>query len=246
MSPLQSVRRAALFVADVLASVKLAPFLKKHKIKDKAYGQRLIDRLRTKHSLAPASRPGRPRTYTEEQLAAGQAELSKPSHPHHSKAELVRTLKEKGRLPTSAKPRGYGAALKRSLGEQGLQLGYGPRTKLHAISTADKKSRLEWCQRMQHIITESTVKVWWFEDEKMISGGGKMRSEWGSREGVGESCGRQSCKRQRAVLAGWPLTVCERAVVALCRGGHQGSWQRAAELGGWWRPGGRQAVGGMG
>ena len=184
MSQLQSVRRAALFVADVLASANLAPFLKKHNIKDKKYGQRLIDRLRTKHSLAPASRPGRPRTYTKEQLAAGQAELSRPSHPHHSKAELVRLLKEEERLPASAKSRGYGAALKRSLGEQGLQLGYGPRTKQHAITAADKRDRLAWCLRMQPIITDATVKDWWFEDEKMINGAGKMRGEWGRCGGV--------------------------------------------------------------
>lgn len=178
MSPLKSVKRAALFVADVLASVALGPFLKKWGIKDKRYGQRLIDRLRSKHSLAPAGRSGRPRKYTAEELAAGAAELSQPAHAHHSKAELVLQLKEDKRLPATAKTRGFSAALKRHLGERGLQLGYGPRTKQHALTTADERARLAWSRRMQHVITDATVKDWWCEDEKTISGAGKMRSEW--------------------------------------------------------------------
>lgn len=199
MSPLKSVTRAALFVADVLASVALTPFLKKWGIKDKNYGQRLIDRLRSKHSLAPARRSGRPRVYTEEELAAGEAELSQPSHAHHSKAELVQQLKEEQQLPATAKTRGYTAALKRHLGEQGLQLGYGPRTKQHALTSADQRDRLAWCRRMQPVITDATVKDWWCEDEKSISGSGTMRGEWGCVESIG----RRGCKRQRAVPAGW-------------------------------------------
>lgn len=229
MKPLKSVVRAALFVADVLASVTLAPFLKKHGIKDKKYGQRLIDRLRSKHSLAPASRSGRPRVYTADQLAAGEAELSRPSRAHHSKAQLVQQLKEEDRLPATAKTRGYGAALKRHLGEQGLQLGYGPRTKQHALTAADERSRLAWCKRMQHVITSSTVKDWWCEDEKTITSTAKYRSEWG------------------CVGAHWAAVVPEPAGCAaglvplhVWRGGwqhcagiaHQRSWQPTAQLGG--------------
>lgn len=186
MGPLETVRRAALFVADVLSSVNLAPFLKKHHIKDKRYGWRLIDRLRSKFSLEPADRPGRPRVYTVQQLAAGQAELSSASPPIYNAAELVQRLKDRQQLPATATPRGYLAALKRHLQLQGLQTGYGPRTMQHALTKSDERQRLAWCQSMQHKITDSTIKDWWFEDEKSINSAGTMRGECGGKVGYGQ------------------------------------------------------------
>lgn len=172
-----SVKRAALFVADVLSSVNLRPFLKKHGIKNKLYGKRLIEKLRTSCSLLPAPRRGRPRVYTADQLQAAQDELSKPRGPIHSKRELMRTLKDDGELPTDAKLRGFGPALDRHLAEQGLELGYGVRSKGQPISESIAAERLEWCREMQPLMTEEKVKDWWFEDEKPHGYGGKSRCE---------------------------------------------------------------------
>ena len=68
MKVLPQVKRAALFAADVLSSVDLKPFLKKHGIKDKLYSKRLVDRLRSTYSLQPAPRQGRPRVHTADEL----------------------------------------------------------------------------------------------------------------------------------------------------------------------------------
>lgn len=179
MRPPPSIVRAALFVADVLASVVDAPFLKKWGIKDKRYKARLVSKLRTQHSLAPAPRSGRPRVYTPEQLAAGQVALAAPSQPYHSTAALLLDLKEQQILPASATRRGYGNALKRHLGQQGLALGYSPRAKAQPLTDADKQQRLAWCQHMRLTITAATVQSWWFEDEKQHNYGGKARGEQG-------------------------------------------------------------------
>lgn len=96
MKVLPQVKRAALFAADVLSSVDLKPFLKKHGIKDKLYSKRLVDRLRSTYSLQPAPRQGRPRVYTADELQAAQDELTRPSQPVHSTRQLVQRLKEGG------------------------------------------------------------------------------------------------------------------------------------------------------
>lgn len=178
MKVLKSVKRAAIFVADVLSSVNLKPFLKKHNIKDKQYGKRLIDKLRSSGSLLPAPRQGRPRVYTDDQLQAAQDELTKPGPPFHSTRALVHKLKEEGELPAEAKPRGFKPALQRHLGQLGLQLGYGTRSKGQPITERTAADRLAWCLEMKDDLTERKVKSWYFEDEKPHGLGGKSRCEW--------------------------------------------------------------------
>lgn len=177
MTVTESVKRAALFVADVLRSVNLRPFLKKHNIKNKNYGKRLIDKLSSTYSLLPAPRKGRPRVYTPDQLQAAQEELTKPSGPIHSRRELMVKLKDDGELPTAAKVRGFGPALDRHLAEQGLHLGYGVRSKGQPISEAIAADRLKWCKEMRPLLADEKVKDWWFEDEKPHGYGGKSRCE---------------------------------------------------------------------
>lgn len=192
----QTVIRAALFIADVLSSVNLTPYLKKWDIKDKQYGKRLIEKLRTNHGLQPSPRQGRPRVYTEEQLAAGQDALTHPSRAYHSKAALVQELKEGGQLPAETKQRGYVPALKRHLQEQGLQLGYGTRSKQQPLTRRDEKERLSFCQRVVHILTPANLKKWWFGDEKPHSEGGKARCELpaaGSCIACSSVCGPGQC-----------------------------------------------------
>lgn len=166
-------------MADVLASVAVGPFLKKWGIKDKKYKSRLIDKLRTQFSLAPAPRTGRPPKYNSDQLAVGQAALTSGKRPYHSKAALVRELKEEEQLPAAAKQRGYVPALQRHLAGQGMSLGYGTRAKQQPVTTSDEHERLKWCRRMQKVITDTTVKCWAFEDEKQIGSSGKARGEPG-------------------------------------------------------------------
>lgn len=173
-----TVKRSALFIADVLSSVSLGPMLKKHDIKDKRYVPRLVQKLRTKFSLAPAPRTGRPRVYTEEHLTAAREELIQPSQPIHSTRALVQKLKAAGQLPEEAKVRGFQPALKRHLAEQHMQLGYGVRSKSQPITRASAAERLKWCKEMQPVMTERKVKNWYFEDEKPHGCGGKGRCEW--------------------------------------------------------------------
>jgi len=183
MKVLQSVKRAALFLADVLSSGSFTAQLKKHGIKDRKYKTRLEERLRTEYTLDPPAREGRPTVYTAEQLAAGEEALSRPAQTFHSAADLVQHLKEEGELPASATQRGYVAALKRHLTAKGLLLGYGVRSKQQALTAAVAAKRLAWCKEMQHVITSTTVKQWHFADEKPHSGsqlstGGQG---WGAR-----------------------------------------------------------------
>jgi hypothetical protein len=173
-----TVKRAALFIADVLSSVDLRPILKKHKIKDKTYASRLAEKLRTTFSLAPAPRQGRPHVYTDDQLEAAQDELIKPSQPIHSTRALVHRLKGDGELPEETKVRGFKPALQRHLAEQGLQLGYGVRSKSQPITAATAAQRLKWCKDMRPQMTEQKVKSWHFEDEKPHGLGGKSRCKW--------------------------------------------------------------------
>ena len=170
MKVLQSVKRAALFLADVLSSGSFTPQLKKHGIKDRKYKARLEERLRTEYTLEPPTREGRPAVYTEEQLAAGEEALSRPAQTFHSTAQLVQHLQEEEQLPASATQRGYAAALKRYLASKGLQLGFGVRSKQQAITAAVAAKRLAWCKQMQHVITSTTVRQWHFADEKPHSG----------------------------------------------------------------------------
>lgn len=180
MKVLPQVKRAALFVADVLSTVNLKPYLKKHNIKDKQYSKRLVDRLRTTFSLQPAPRQGRPRVYTEDQLQAAQDELTRPSQPVHSTRQLVQRLKQEGELPSVTSVKGFKPALKRHLAEQGLQLGYGTRSKRQPITRQLAADRLKWCREMQDELTDTKVKKWYFEDEKPHGLGGKSRCELAS------------------------------------------------------------------
>ena len=190
MKVLQSVKRAALFLADVLSSGSFTAQLKKHGIKDRKYKARLEERLRTEYTLDPPTREGRPGVYTAEQLAAGEEALSGPAQTFHSGAQLVQHLKEEGELPASATQRGFVTALKRHLAAKGLQLGYGVRSKQHAITAAVAAKRLAWCKEMQQVITSTTVKQWHFADEKPHSGsqlstGGQG---WGAHVAIVPSC----------------------------------------------------------
>jgi len=178
MKVLPQVKRAALFAADVLSSVDLKPFLKKHGIKDKLYSKRLVDRLRSTYSLQPAPRQGRPRVYTADELQAAQDELTRPSQPVHSTRQLVQRLKEGGELSAGTSVKGFKPALKRHLAEQGLQLGYGTRSKRQPITRQLAADRLKWCREMQGELTDMKVKTWYFEDEKPHGLGGKSRCEW--------------------------------------------------------------------
>ena len=60
-----------------------------------------------------------------------------------------------------------------------MKLAYGTRTKQHPLNKADAKARLLWCKQMEDVITDRTVKEWWFVDEKPHGTGGKSRCEWG-------------------------------------------------------------------
>ena len=179
MKVLKTVKRAALFLADVLASGPFTSLLKKHGIRDRKYKQRLEERLRTQYTLDPPPRSGRRPVYTEEQLAAGVDALSQPSPPFHSTAELVQQLQEDEQLPASAKRRGYVPALKRHLAAHGQQLGYGVRSKQQALTPDVAAKRLAWCKKMKPVITDTTVKNWHFVDEKPHSGSGLGRGGWG-------------------------------------------------------------------
>lgn len=198
MKVARSLIRAATFVADVLSSVKLGPFLKKHGIKDKRYGQRLIEKLRKHHSLEPAPGRGRPPLYTGAQLAAAQEALIAPNRPCHSSAQLVQYLKEEQLLPAEAKRRGFMPALQRHLAGQGMALGYGTRRRQQPLSAADCSKRLKWCKRMQHIITKTTLPSFW-----------RSRTAWEARrdvsgaEGMG---GKPSCSQL------WEGLQCTRQV----------------------------------
>lgn len=178
MKVLKTVKRAALFLADVLASGPFTSLLKKHGIKDRKYKQRLEERLRTQYTLDPPPRSGRRPVYTEEQMAAGVDALSQPA-PFHSTAELVQQLQEDEQLPASAKRRGYVPALKRHLAAQGQQLGYGVRSKQQALTAEHAAKRLAWCKKMKTVITDTSVKNWHFVDEKPHSGSGLGRGGWG-------------------------------------------------------------------
>lgn len=179
MKATRSLVRAATLVADVLSSVKLGPFLKKHGVKDKRYGQRLIEKLRKHHSLAPAPGRGRHKLYTTAQLAAAQQALVEPDRPYHSSADLVLDLKERQQLPAEAKRRGFIPALERHLAGQGLSLAYGTRRRQQPLSAADCRKRLTWCKKMRPQLTPAKLPSWWFEDEKPHGVGGKARCEWG-------------------------------------------------------------------
>ena len=167
MSITATVKRTYLFLADVLSTNDCTPSLKRLGIKDHRYKARLIDKLRSGHGLGISAGRGRPAAYATEQLAAGQAALSFASSPYHSSRALVEDLKEEGELPGDAPTRGYMPALKRHLADQGLSLGYGPRTKQHALSKEDEKQRLQWRRRHQAELTEAKLKSWWFVDEKL-------------------------------------------------------------------------------
>jgi hypothetical protein len=184
MKVTRSLIRAATFVADVLSSVKLGPFLKKHGIKDKRYGQRLIEKLRKQHTLEPAPGRGRPPLYTTAQLAAAQEALVVPSCPYHSSAQLVHDLKEQQLLPAKARRRGFMPALGRHLAGQGLATGYGTRRRQQPLSNEDCRKRLAWCTKMRPKLTSATLGQWWFEDEKPHGVGGKARCELGCRHGL--------------------------------------------------------------
>jgi hypothetical protein len=177
MKVTQSLKRAAIFVADVLHSVTLRPFLKKHGIKDKEYGKRLVHRLRTTFSLAPAPRSGRPAVYKSDELQAAKRALVSPGRRFHNTRALVASLKEEGELATEANMRGFKQALKRQLAAEGVKLGYGTRSKAQALSAKQKHQRLVWCQEMRTALTDTTVKHWLFEDEKPHSFGGKAKCE---------------------------------------------------------------------
>lgn len=180
MTVLQSIKRKAL----LLASTNMAPFLKKHGIRDKRYSKRLEQQLRTTYSLQPAARSGRPPKYDEEQLDAARDALASPVGPLHTTAALVQQLKSGGQLQPDAPKRGFMAAVKRHLSKQGLRLGFGTRSKQQALTKGDAKARLAWCQRMQHELTSATVGGWHFVDEKSLGSGGKPRCEWWLGPGV--------------------------------------------------------------
>jgi len=135
---LPSVKRAALFLADVLESVNATAVLKKHGIQDKKYKARLVQKLRTQYGLQPAPRCGRPPVYTAEQLRTAKDILTSPPHPFHSTAQLVAELKEEHVLGEEARSRGFGPALKRNLGDLGLALAMGcaASSRLSALSTS--------------------------------------------------------------------------------------------------------------
>lgn len=179
-----AVARTADFLADCVASVDTKALLKKWGIKDKRYVPRLVQQLRQRHSLLPAPRSGRPRTYTDEQLAAGQQELSSPSQPYHSKQALVQHLKENGVLPAEATTHGYYDALKRHVAGQGLQLAYGTRSLQHALDAKDKRLRLAWCLKVQEVINKRSVRKMWFEDEKTVTSASRPRGERAGEGGL--------------------------------------------------------------
>lgn len=173
----QSAKRAALFIADLLSTVPLSSFLKKHGIKDKKYKARLVEKLRTQYSLQPAPRTGRPPVYTSQQLGEAQHLLISSPHPIHSTAALVGELKDQQVLPGEAKRRGFVPALQRQLAQQHLQLGYGTRSKGQALSADHKRQRLAWCKKMRKVLTSTALKDWHFADEKPHGVGGKSRCE---------------------------------------------------------------------
>ena len=209
-----AVARTADFLADCVASVDTKALLKKWGIKDKRYVPRLVQQLRQRHSLLPAPRSGRPRTYTDEQLAAGQQELSSPSQPYHSKQALVQHLKENGVLPAEATTHGYYDALKRHVAGQGLQLAYGTRSLQHALDAKDKRLRLAWCLKVQEVITKRSVRKMWFEDEKTVTSASRPRGERAGEGGLWLWCTRRPATRaaagcralslQHAFGSGWP------------------------------------------
>ena len=80
-------------------------------------------------------------------------------------------------MPEETKPQSFRPALLRHLADQGLQLGYGARSKRQPITAATAKARLRWCQEMQPVLTEWKLKDWRFEDEKPHGYGGKSRCE---------------------------------------------------------------------
>lgn len=209
MSITATVKRACLFCAHVLSHNDCTESLEAFGIKDRRYVPRLIHKLSTQFSLDISPGRGRPAAYSTEQLAAGQAALASPSSPYHSSRALVEDLKEEGELPEGAPRRGYMPALTRHLASQGLSLGYGTRTKQHALTKADEKERLRWCREHQQDFREPNLKDWWFEDEKQHQEGGKARCEWvQGRQGGGGT----------ALTQGWArcAVACRHRAQGMC------------------------------
>lgn len=224
MSVLSGIKRKALLLADVVASIDLRPFLKKHGIKDKRYSARLVEQLRTTFSLQPAARSGRPRKYTTEQLDAACEALASPAGPIHTTAALVQQLKDDGQLQPDSSKRGFMAALKQRLQQRGWRLAFGTRSKQQALTKADAKARLEWCREMRTQITEETVGSWYCEDEKMLSSGGKSRCEWGRWGRIEPSAQCLTCPALESTKLGQAHT-CECPADACSDQGGQGQQQ---------------------
>jgi hypothetical protein len=89
LKTLNAIKHQALLLAYIVASTDIGPFLKKHGIKDKRYGKRLVQQLRNTCSLSQAPRSDRPPKYTEAKLNAAHHTLACPTGPIHTAAALV-------------------------------------------------------------------------------------------------------------------------------------------------------------
>lgn len=78
MKVLQSVKRAALFLADVLSSGSFTAQLKKHGIKDRKYKARLEERLRTEYTLDPPVRAAQESTQLSSWQLGRRLSLGQP------------------------------------------------------------------------------------------------------------------------------------------------------------------------
>lgn len=140
-------------------------------IADRGFKARLVKLLQQHASILDAPRSGRPIKYTEELHESARQVLLDLEDTVVTGREFVWTLEDRGILKPKTNPKSYMRAFKRHLATKGMQLSYGRRRLLFALSNTHIKSRLKWCREKSSIFTKETVKQYWFGDEISISTG---------------------------------------------------------------------------
>ncbi len=140
-------------------------------ITDRGYKARLRKLLEEYASIVDAPRSGRPIKYTDELHESARQVLLDLEDTVVTGREFVWTLEDRGILKPKTRQKSYMRAFKRYLATKGMQLSYGRRRLLFALSNSHIKARLKWCRAMRSVFTKESVKQYWFGDEISISTG---------------------------------------------------------------------------
>lgn len=140
-------------------------------ISDRGFKARLVKQLKQHASILDAPRSGRPIKYTEELHESARQVLLDLEDTVVTGKEFVWTLEDRGILKPETSPKSYMRSFKRYLATKGMQLSYGRRRLLFALSNSHIKARLKWCREKSSIFTKEKVKQYWFGDEISISTG---------------------------------------------------------------------------